>query len=287
MKNILSIYDKDIRGIVTNSAAAILITGLIILPSLYAWFNIEASWDPYGQTSGIKVAVANQDTGAAVKDQEIKIGDEIITSLKENHKIGWVFTSESEALKGIKHGDYYAVIIIPSNFSERIATVLTHQPEKAEILYYVNEKINAIAPKITSTGASSIINEVNQNFIKTANGTIFRIFNKLGVELKEELPLLLKMKNLILRLEELFPEINQAADTAVSDLHASRKIVDKVKEELPHAAELAKKGQQFAQQTSKFLDQSGGVLDSAAPAIKEMLLHPFFKGLVVTPIVLL
>lgn len=273
VKNILSIYTKDIQGIVTNWAAAILIIGLIILPSLYAWFNIKASWDPYGQTSGIKVAVANQDTGAAVKGTGIKIGDEIISSLKENHKIGWIFTTESKALQGVKHGDYYAAIIIPSNFSERIATVLTHNPEKAEILYYVNEKINAIAPKITSTGASSIIHEVNQNFIKTANGAIFRIFNTLGVELKEELPLLLKMKSLILRLEDLFPEINQAADTAVNDLHTSRTIVKKVQDELPHAAELAEKGRQFAHDTSQFLDQSGNALDSAAPAIKEMLQH--------------
>ena len=63
MKNVLKIYKKDIRTILTNSSVAIITIGLVILPSLYAWFNIKASWDPYGNTNGIKVAVVNEDSG--------------------------------------------------------------------------------------------------------------------------------------------------------------------------------------------------------------------------------
>lgn len=273
MKPIFAIYIKDLRGIVTNWATAVIIGGLIILPSLYAWFNIKASWDPYSQTSGIRVAVVNQDAGSTLRGQSLKIGDEIISSLRENHNIGWIFTSEDKAMKGLKRGQYYAVIVIPDSFSARIASVLTPTPEKAEILYYVNEKINAVAPKITAKGASSVTSEVNRNFIKTANGAIFSIFNQIGLELKQELPLIRKMKTLALRFQELYPEINQAAGTAVDDLHATQNIVGKVQNELPHAAELADKGKQWADNTSAFLNRGGEVLETSSPIVKDTLIQ--------------
>lgn len=207
MNKIFSIYLQDLRGIITNWVAAVMIIGLIVLPSLYAWFNIKASWDPYGQTSGISIAVTNLDQGTTLRGKDLKIGDEIANSLKENHNIGWTFTGKDEALTGLNHGDYYAVIIIPSDFSARIATVLSTNPVKAEIEYFVNEKINAIAPKITSKGANSIIEEVNQNFIKTANGTIFQIFNKIGVELEQELPLIRKTKVSLCKSRHSFPRL--------------------------------------------------------------------------------
>lgn len=273
MKQVFSIYVRDLRGIVTNWAAAVVIGGLIILPSLYAWFNIEASWDPYGQTSGIKVAVVNQDAGAELRGQTLKIGDEIITSLKENHNIGWIFTDENKAMKGLNRGNYYAAIIIPEHFSSKIATVLSPNPEKAEILYYVNEKINAVAPKITSKGASSVTSEVNRNFIKTANGEIFKIFNQIGIELKQELPLIRKMKTLAFELEKLYPEISSAADTAVKDLHTTQTIVGKVHDELPRVKELALTGQDWADKTAAFLDEGTTGLETAAPVVKETLEH--------------
>lgn len=273
MKPIFAIYIKDLRGIITNWAAAVIIGGLIILPSLYAWFNIKASWDPYGQTSGIRVAVVNQDAGTTLRGQSLKIGDEIISSLQENHNIGWIFTGEDKAMKGLKRGKYYAVIVIPDSFSARIASVLTPSPEKAEILYYVNEKINAVAPKITAKGASSVTSEVNRNFIKTANGAIFSIFNQIGLELKQELPLIRKMKTLAFRFQELYPEINNAAGTAVNDLHATQDIVGKVQTELPHAAELAEQGKQWAANTSGFLSRGSEVLEASTPIVKDTLIH--------------
>lgn len=273
MNKIFSIYLQDLRGIITNWVAAVMIIGLIVLPSLYAWFNIKASWDPYGQTSGISIAVTNLDQGTTLRGKDLKIGDEIANSLKENHNIGWTFTGKDEALTGLNHGDYYAVIIIPSDFSARIATVLSTNPVKAEIEYFVNEKINAIAPKITSKGANSIIEEVNQNFIKTANGTIFQIFNKIGVELEQELPLIRKTKSIVMQIEALFPEINRAADTAIKDLQTSREVVSKVQNEIPRATDLATKGQEFAASTAQFLEHSQQVIDSSGPVAKEMIVQ--------------
>lgn len=272
MKNIFSIYKKDIQKIVTNWVAAIVILGLVFLPSLYAWFNIEASWDPYGQTSGITVAVSNNDKGAVVRGKAFNIGNEIITSLKENHKIGWVFVDENQALKGVQHGDYYASISIPADFSERMSTVLTDNPQKAEIIYTVNEKINAISPKITAKGASGIIDEVSRNFVKTANGAIFRVFNEIGVELESELPTIERLIQLVFKLESLFPLINNTVSTGLDDIHKTNQIVQKAQHTLPVISQLAKDGADFTVQMGQFLDQSSATLETIAPQIKQDLL---------------
>lgn len=272
MNKIWSIYVQDMKNISSNWAAAVIIGGLVLLPSLYAWFNIEASWDPYSSTGGIKIAVTTLDQGTLVQGKELNLGNEIKKSLETNTSIGWVFVPHEEARRGLERGDYYASLEIPPDFSERIASVLSPTPVKAEILYSVNEKINAVAPKITSKGASSITQEVNRNFVKIANGTIFKKFNEIGVELQKELPLINKMKALIYQLVTLFPDINRAVDTTLKDLEQSQKIAAQVKQQLPAVTELAQEGRKFSGQLSHFLDQSSTALNQSAPLIKQALI---------------
>ncbi|WP_169084213.1 YhgE/Pip domain-containing protein [Paenibacillus sp. PL91] len=271
MGHIWAIYSKDLRNISRNSAAAIIILGLAFLPSLYAWFNIKASWDPYGQTGSLAIAVVNNDEGAELRGTPIQVGDEIVASLKENKKIGWVFVGERKAIEGVKHGDYYASITIPADFSAKMATVLTDNLQQAELDYAVNEKINAVSPKIAQKGASGIIEEVRASFVKTANETIFRIFNQIGIELEANQPAIEKVRNTVFTLEALIPQMNEAVALASTDIDKSKKIVATVQTELPKAAELAKDGEAFTKQLGTFFDQSTTTLDTAGPLIKQDL----------------
>ncbi|PQP89466.1 YhgE/Pip domain-containing protein, partial [Paenibacillus sp. AR247] len=272
MSKILSIYGRDVKNIATNWAALVIIAGLVMLPSLYAWFNIKASWDPYGNTGDIAIAVANNDKGTTMKGQSLNLGKEIVASLKDNHKLGWRFVPEADAMRGVRHGDYYASIIIPDNFSASIATVLSDNPTHAEILYYVNEKINAVSPKITSSGASGIIQEVSKNFVKTANGTIFKIFNELGIELENQLPTIEKVRSLVFELEKNFPEINQAVNTAAQDIHTTNELVSKAQGALPIVTDLAKNGQQLAAGLDDFMGKASTAAKDIAPNVKQDLL---------------
>lgn len=271
MGHIFAIYVKDLRGIFRNFAAAIIIIGLAFLPSLYAWFNIKASWDPYGRTSSLAIAVVNNDEGAMLRDIPIHAGDEIIASLKENKKIGWVFVEEKEAINGVKHGDYYASITIPPDFSANMATVLSNNLQQAELDYAVNEKINAVSPKIAEKGASGIIEQVRASFVKTANETIFRIFTQIGLELEENQPAIELLRNTIFKLESLIPKINDAVALAAKDIEQSQKIVSTVQTELPKAAQLAKDGEAFTKQLGLFFDHSTSALDTAGPFIERDL----------------
>lgn len=151
--------------------------GLAVLPSLYAWFNILSNWDPYGpeSTSNIKVAVAYDDTGINISGMDINISTNIVEALKTNDTIGWVFTdSTDEAIEGVWSGDYYAALIMPADFSKDMVSFLADNMTHPEIIYYTNQKKNAIAPKITDKAKTAVQQQVNATFISTLTEAIMK-----------------------------------------------------------------------------------------------------------------
>lgn len=167
MKNIFKIFKRDLKKIFTNSMAIVLAVGVALLPSLYAWFNIYANWDPYGKTGNMMVAVCDEDEGAAYKNIEIDIGQQICDNLKANDLIDWQFVSKKDAVKGVEAGRYYAAIEIPSGFSKNLASIVTDDYERPQIVYYANEKKNAIATKITDKVVQTVQTTVNESFVTT------------------------------------------------------------------------------------------------------------------------
>lgn len=262
MRKVWDIYATDWKNIFSVPTVAMLVVGLMLLPSAYAWFNIKAMWDPYGNTSGIKVAVASDDEGAVVSltKQKINVGNETIKNLKKNHKLGWVFVSSKEAVRGVKHGDYYAYLIIPKDFSRNIASILEANPERPDIEFGVNEKINAIAPKIATSGASSVTAQISEAFIKTVGDAIFSAFYKAGVELEKDLPSIFSVENQIFELEKALPQITAMGRKAIE-----------LEGKLP---EIHEKGQQLIalEQRIPELDQAGASIlkvEASLPAVTE------------------
>ena len=177
LKHVFQIFARDLKKIVRNPFALIVAIGITIIPSLYAWFNIAACWDPYGNTQGISVAVANTDDGYELSGVSVNVGGMIIDNLAKNDQIGWKFVDEQQAHQGVEDGSYYAALIIPHDFSNKIASVLSDDVQRPSIEYYVNQKKNAIAPKITDKGVSVIQQQINETFISTATEVIGNLLN--------------------------------------------------------------------------------------------------------------
>ena len=177
MKNIIKVFLNDCKHIGRNVVALVVVMGLAVLPSLYAWFNILSNWDPYGpeSTSNIKVAVAYDDTGINISGMDINISTNIVEALKTNDTIGWVFTdSTDEAIEGVWSGDYYAALIMPADFSKDMVSFLAEDMTHPEIIYYTNQKKNAIAPKITDKAKTAVQQQVNATFISTLTEAIMK-----------------------------------------------------------------------------------------------------------------
>ncbi|MDO4808187.1 MAG: YhgE/Pip family protein, partial [Coriobacteriales bacterium] len=174
MSTSIAIFKRDLLRLLHNPIALVVALGVCIVPCLYAWLNIASNWDPYENTSTIPIAVVSQDKPQSLAEMgEICVGDMMLEKLAENDKIGWQFPgSEEEALNNVKSGTYYAAIVIPEDFTANLTGVMEGKTNKAHLKYYVNEKANAIAPKVTDTGASTVEKTVDEQFISVAGGVI-------------------------------------------------------------------------------------------------------------------
>ena len=170
-----------------NPVALVITIGVCVIPSLYAWYNIVANWDPYANTANIKIAVANEDEGTTNEyTGTMNAGEQVIEQLRKNDQLGWTFTDAKEAKEGVYRGDYYAGIIIPKDFSEKLTSMLTGEFTEPKLVYYVNEKKNAIAPKVTDTGASTIQEQINSTFVSTVSKTLVKTLQDVGTIAKDK-----------------------------------------------------------------------------------------------------
>lgn len=234
MKKSFQIFKRDIGRLSKNIVALIVVIGVCIIPSLYAWFNIAANKDPYGNTANIKIAVANNDAGTE-NDMlgNLDVGGQIVDTLKENDSLGWVFVSEDKAISGVKSGEYYAAIVIPDNFSESMVSFLSGKIEQPEFDYYLNEKKNAIAPKITDTGANTIQQQVNTEFVSAVAGTVADILNGsvsgIGTKLDDVQN---DISTKISTVSDNLKEYEKALDSFNKTVDSSNKLIEKSKKSM-------------------------------------------------------
>lgn len=251
MKQIFEIFKSDIKEIFRKVNTWIVILGLIFLPSMYAWPNILSSWDPYSHTNNIKVAVISEDEGATVEGKNVNIGESLITNLKGNKNLDWQFvSSKQQAEDGVKIGDYYASIVIPKSFSSDITSITRGELKKATIEYTVNEKINAISPKITNSGASALANTIGKNFVEVANGVIFEKLHEAGVKFEENLPAIEQVKEKINNLNDNFSHYENSLNELIGKVDRGYNVLNTIQGTLPEIDRAATNSIMLANKTN-------------------------------------
>ena len=251
MKQIIEIFKSDIKEIFRKVNTWIIIIGLIFLPSMYAWPNILSSWDPYSHTNNIKVAVISEDEGATVEGKNVNIGESLITNLKGNKNLDWQFvSSKQQAEDGVKIGDYYASIVIPKSFSSDITSITRGELKKATIEYLVNEKINAISPKITNSGASALANTIGKNFVEVANGVIFEKLHEAGAKFEENLPAIEQVKEKINHLNDNFTNYENSLNELIGKVDRGYNVLNTIQGTLPEIDRAATNSIMLANKTN-------------------------------------
>ena len=272
MKNIIEIFRKDIKEVFRKTNTWIIIVGLIFLPSMYAWPNILSSWDPYGHTNNIKVAVTSEDAGATVDGKELNLGNSLVEGLKNNKNLDWQFVSnKQEAEDGVRIGDYYASIVVPKNFSQDMTSVSRTEPQRATIEYTVNEKINAISPKITNSGASAIANNISKNFVETANGIIFERLHEVGIKFEENLPSIEKAKEEIFKLNDNFSTYESTLSELIGKVEYGYNILNNVQNTLPEIDRVATNSIMIADKAGITINNIQGFNERLLPIINNHL----------------
>ncbi|MDE9800341.1 YhgE/Pip domain-containing protein [Staphylococcus delphini] len=215
MKNAIKLFLTDIKKIAKTPGAMVLILGLAILPSFYAWFNLEATWDPYSNTDGIKIAVVNEDKGDTVRNKKINVGNQIEETLRKDDHFDWQMVSREKADRELKMGKYYAAIYIPEKFTHQVTGIVRKDPQQAEVEYKVNQKLNAIAPKMTDAGSSEIVRNANKKFNETVTKALLDEANRIGIKLEDQLPNYHKVRDGIYAANNALPKIEKFRKTLI------------------------------------------------------------------------
>lgn len=166
--NVLWVFFRDVKRIFKKPVLFVVLLCALILPCLYAWLTVWASWDPYGVTRNLKIEFVNQDSGVDSQiGGHLALGDTLEEQLKTNDQLGWEFTDKDTAMRNVESGQAYAAIIIPKTFSAEIANIFVNPDIRdfVKVDYYVNERENGPAVKVADTGASTIEGQINEKFV--------------------------------------------------------------------------------------------------------------------------
>ena len=265
MKNIWKLFVGDIRRITSNVVSVIIVIGLVVIPGIFTWFNVAASWDPFANTGNLKFAVANTDKGykSDLIPVKINIGDEVVTTLRSNSQLDWTFTTEKEAIDGTKSGKYYAAVVIPKNFSTRMMTFFTSDGDHAELTYYNNEKKNALAPKITGQGADTVSAQINEMFSETLTGTALEIASQLASQMDKP-----AAKNQLTQFTGNVKEFSGTLTESADMLKSFGSLTQSAQNLLSSSASLVAQVDGSAKGAGSTLKQAGGSVDDLTGAVK-------------------
>lgn len=215
MRKVWKVLRHDLRQSTTNVMAIIVLSGLILIPSLFTWFNVIATWDPFGDTENLTVAVANTDEGyqSDLIPLRVNIGEQALSALRANNDLNWVVTSRDDAIEGTRSGEYYAALVLPPEFSADMMTFYEDGGERTAIEYYTNEKKNAIAPNITEQGATEVSTNINEQFSATLGEVGLQIISSLSEELNDP-DTQVALSRLEARVGQVAAQLRSGADTA-------------------------------------------------------------------------
>lgn len=267
MKNIWKLFVGDVRRLTSNIVSIIIVTGLVVIPGLFSWFNISASWNPFANTDNLKFAVANDDEGykSDLIPVKISIGDQVVNTLRANDQMDWTFTTKKEAIDGTKSGKYYAAVVIPKDFSTRMMTFFTADGGHATLTYYNNEKKNALAPKITGQGADTAAAQINEMFSETLTSTALSIASQLAGELDkpESQATLTNFSNNIGNFANTLTDTSSALTTFSSLTLSAQNLLDSSNSLLSNVSDSAKNaGNELKQSKNSINDLTGAVKTS-------------------------
>lgn len=248
-ENIKEIVKKDFHILIHSPAVLVVILVIMLIPAMYATLTIESTWDPYANTGNIKVAVVNNDVGYTLDNGSYyNIGNMLVNELHHNNNFSWVFVNESNAKYGVHEGTYTAALVIPKNFSEQLMTVDSNNPERAQIDYYVNEKLNAINPVILRSGTSILEAKINDQVVTAVDSIIFGKLKDAAGILDKNKGDLYKAQSFANDLNSNTGKVDQGLSEANSDMSTIKNIWPQIYNALPEVKDVYWRGHRQQEQ---------------------------------------
>ena len=271
MKAVWEIFRADLSRAHRSVISMVVVLGLVVLPSFFAWFNISASWDPFANTKNLRIAIANTDKGykSDLIPLEVNIGNRVVSALRTNEQFNWVIDSEEQAIEKTRSGEYYAAVVIPPDFSKEMLTFFSSDAHSTPLTYYINEKKNGLAPKIAGQGAERVSSQINQVFAQTVAEIAVDTASSLSDSLSD--PTNVRgIQALNSRLESTSQRLNAAATSAdayAGLIASSVQLVDSTQTMIASASKVRDPLESAANNASASVDQISAGASRAASAL--------------------
>lgn len=271
MKAVWEIFRADLSRAHRSVISMVVVLGLVVLPSFFAWFNISASWDPFANTKNLRIAIANTDKGykSDLIPLEVNIGNRVVSALRTNEQFNWVIDSEEQAIEKTRSGEYYAAVVIPSDFSQEMLTFFSSDAHSTPLTYYINEKKNGLAPKIAGQGAERVSAQINQVFAQTVAEIAVDTASSLSDSLSD--PTNIRgIQALNSRLESTSQRLNAAATSAdayAGLIGSSVQLVDSTQTMIANASKARDPLESAANNAAASVDQISAGASQAASAL--------------------
>ena len=176
---------EELKALIKNPKLWVTMIGVALVPALYNLSFIGSMWDPYGSLDNLPVAVVNEDKTATLNDKKLTIGDDMVDSMSKNKALDYHFVSQKKADKGLKDGDYYMVITLPEDLSEKASSLLTDNPKKLNIKYQTTAGRSVVASKMSESAMTKLKDTVSENITKTYTKAVFKSMTSLQDGLKK------------------------------------------------------------------------------------------------------
>ena len=171
------------KHLFNNKILLISMAVISFIPILYSGFFLGSIWDPYGQTKNLPVAFVNEDKGASLNGKSLNVGESVEKKLKDNHDLGWEFVSKQQADEGVNSGHFYAVVTIPSDFSQKAASITKSEPQQAVINFTTTPAKNYIGSLVSNQAAAKVKSSVSEQITQAYAKGILENLDKLGMGL--------------------------------------------------------------------------------------------------------
>ncbi|MBC7441302.1 MAG: YhgE/Pip domain-containing protein [Ramlibacter sp.] len=127
---------------------------LMFIPLIYGALYLWAFWAPDHELDHLPVALVNVDAGASRDGEPVTAGKDLVDKLVDGHELGWTVTNAKDAAAGVKDGDYYFSVTIPSDFSASAVSAGTDSPLSARVQVDYNDSNSFLA---TTMGKQAMV----------------------------------------------------------------------------------------------------------------------------------
>lgn len=170
---------EQLKYVLKKPSLWIVMIGVACIPALYNLSFLTSMWDPYGNVKNLPVAVVNEDQPSEFQGKDLTIGQDMVASMKESNSLDFHFVSSGDATEGLEAGDYYMVVTLPADLSQKAATLLTDKPEQLEIAYQTSKGHSFVAAKMGESAMTKLQESVSEKMTQTYTRAVFSSMSQL------------------------------------------------------------------------------------------------------------